>query len=231
MKKSIAQLFSIFIVCAVLTAFLPSGTVYAKEAAYNPKHAVAEMKKEKVYLYYDKKSGGMLQGFYLKSGNKTKHFNWSSIDKDAFYPEIRILNKNYIAVICTAGEGTEVNVQELHIINRSNLKTVAFENPADVVKSKVKFNIQAPDVSVKIDNNTWSSSYGDIDKAHFSKAVGYENMIRYDVQSDYFTVKLAAQITPAFFMGEVEIQYSLNEKKSAFVPKYLNFNFYKTEIK
>lgn len=231
MKRNIYQLLSVFTLCAILVGLLPGCTVFAKEATYNPKHVIAEMKKEKVYLYYDKKYSGMLQGFYLKSGNKTKHFDWSSIDKDAFYPEIKILNKNYIAVICTTGEGTEVNVQELHIINRSNLKTVAFENPANVVKSKVKFNIQAPDVSVKIDNNTWSASYGDIDKAHFSKAVGYENMIRYDVQSDYFTVKLAAQITPAVFMGEVEIQYYLNEKKDTFFPKYLNFNFYKTEIK
>ncbi|SHO52661.1 hypothetical protein [Anaerocolumna xylanovorans] len=231
MKKNIYHVLSIFMLCAVLVGFLPGDVVFAKEAAYNPKHIVAEIKKEDVHLYYDKKADGMLQGFYLKSGNKTKYFDWSSIDQKAFYPEIKILDSKYIAVICTTGKGTGVNEEKLHIINRSNLKTVAFDNPVDVVKSKVKFDIKAPKVSVKIDNKTWNGSFDDIDISHFNKTVGYESIIIYDVENDGFTVRLSAQITPAAFIGDIEIQYYLNEKKTAFVPKYINFNFYKTEIK
>lgn len=228
MKKRILYIVPVLIFLMLFSMI--NHPVHAEEAKYNSKNLIASIEKENISLYYDKKADGMLQGFYLKIGNKVSYFDWSNVDSESFYPTVKLLSDKYIAITCTIGEGTGTDVQELYLINKKNLKKLTFESPLDVVKSNVAFDLQPPNVSVKIGDKTWSNSYNEIDLNNFFKTVGYESIIKYDVQNNYFVVTLSAQISPATFIGDLEIKYYYDKEKATFIPQYINFNFYETEI-
>jgi hypothetical protein len=220
------------IVCIIVAlSVFAQGTVYAKNTIYNTKNLISKIENDNVYLYYDKKSDGMLKGFYLKSGNKVKYFEWENIDKASFYPSMTIMNNQYIAIICTTAEGTGVNIKKLYIINQKNLEVLSFDNPLDVVKANAVFEIQPPSVSIKINHKTWTDTYNEITTENFFNTVSYENIILYDIQNTYFKVRLSAQISPATFIGDFEITYYFNDQKATFIPLAINFNFYPSEIK
>lgn len=229
-KKRIYLLVSSMLLIILITVSIPNYAVAAKEITYNVKHLVAKIKKENIYLYYDKKSDDMLKGFYLKSGNKVQYFNWENVNFPSFYPTIKVINKDYIAITCTTAEGSGLNIQELYIINKKTLNKIKITSPIDVVKSNITFDLQAPNISVKIGNKTWSDSYEDIESDNFFENIDYENVIKYDVQNSFFTVTLAVQISPATFIGDIEVSYYFNQKQNTFIPQYINFNFYETSI-
>ncbi len=225
--KKMFYLIPLNILFIIFTISIPTTFVTAKDNTYNKQHLIAKLKDENIYLYYDKKtSTGMFEGFYLKSGDKVQYFNWKSIDKEGFYPTISLIKDNYIAVVCTIGEGSGLDIQQLYLINKNTFKKLTYKNPINVVKSNVTSDIKAPDVTIKIGNNTWSSTYLQVKKlSNFYDTVGYENMITYDVQDTYFTISLRAQVTPGLFIGNFKIKYLWDEKKSKFTPTKINFNF------
>lgn len=198
----------------------------------NTDNLIAEIADE-AYLYYDKKTlSGMFDGFYLKTNDKEKLFDWESIDKPAFYPTISLTQNDYIAIILTIGEGSGVNIQQLHLINKNTLEEINYINPIDVVEANITSVIEAPDVTISIKNNKWHSTFPTVKNiSNFFENIYYENVIRYAIQDNSFSVTLSAQITPALFIGDFKITYLWNEKKSEFIPTSINFNFYDSEIK
>jgi hypothetical protein len=215
----------------ILAISIPNTNVLAKEKNYNKKNLVSILESEKIYLYYDKKSSdGKLQGFYLKLGKKVKYFDWENIDKPGFYPTIYLIKDKYIAVVCTEGEGTGVDIEQLYLLNRNTLKALIFENPLDVLESNVISEIQAPNVKIQIKNSTWNATYPDVELDHFFDTVNYGSIINYNVNDTYFTVDIPAQVTPSLFIGDFELTYYWDENESTFVPHYINFNFDNIEL-
>lgn len=224
MKKNYLNcLTSLVLIMILLFVSIPITTVYA--GAYNPKHLITKNSKEKVYLYYDKESDGMYKGFYLKSGSKVKYFDWESLSDSSDNTSFSVINDNYIAVICTTGTGSGLHLENLYVLNKKTLKVLTMENPLDVIKDNVISKIDAPNITIQINNNTWSSTYTDIEISHFFDTVGYGAIIKYDIQNTYFTVTVPAQVTPAFFIGEVKLTYLWDSKSSTFTPTKINFNF------
>lgn len=228
-KKNLIRLTAFSLMLIILFASIPKTTVCASN--YNPKHLIAKNTKEKLYLYYDKESDGMYKGFYLKSGSKVKHFDWESSTSSSAVTSVSVINGNYIAVICTTGTGSGVHTENLYVLNKKTLKVLKIENPLDVLKDNVISKIDAPVVKIKIENNTWSSTYRDIELSHFFNTVGYGAIIKYDLQDTYFTVTIPAQVTPALFIGEFKLTYEWKSKSSTFIPTEINFNFEDTAVK
>lgn len=231
MKKKMYYLIPVSIFLTFLTFFVSTVTIYAKETTYNTKHLIEKSEKGKICLYYNKKTNGMLQGFYLKSGDNVKYFNWKSIDKEGFYPTVSLIQDDYIAVVCIQGEGSELDIQELHLINKNTLKEFSYKNPLDVVKANVTSDIQAPNVTIQIDNNAWSSTYPKVKNlSNFFEKAYYGNVITYDVKDTYFVATLPVQVTPALFIGNIEITYLWNKEEMNFIPYDINFNFENSQI-
>lgn len=227
-KKYFICITSLLLLLTLLLSAIPINTLYASN--YNPKHLVAQNAKEKIYLYYDKKSDDMYKGFYLKSGSKVKYFNWESLNTSSYNTSVNVINSNQIAVICTIGTGSGFHIENLYILNKKNLKVLSVENPLDVIKDNVISKIDAPNVSIKINSNIWSSTYSDIDISNFFDTVCFGNIIKYDIQDTYYSVTVPAQVTPALFIGEIKITYAWQPKSSTFIPTTINFNFEDTVI-
>lgn len=197
------------------------------ESKVKKENLIAELKDKEISLYYDKKvTSDMLEGFYLKIGNDVKYFDWNNIDKSGFYPTISLIEDKYIAIICTLGEGSGLDVQQLHLINKDSLKEITYQDPLKVISNNVKTEIQAPSINIKINNNEWTSSYPNVKNfSNFFENISYENMITYDIQDSSFRVILKAQVSPSLFIGEFEINYIMDDEEAEFIPATINFNF------
>jgi hypothetical protein len=217
----------------ILSILISAQTIKSSaDTKVNEKNLIAELKDKEISLYYDQKTdSAMLKGFYLKMGDTIKYFDWESIDKPGFYPTLSLIQDKYIAIICTLGEGSGFNEQQLHLINKDSLEEIKYQNPLEVMNKQVKTTVKAPSVHVRIGNNIWKSSYPNVKNfSNFFKTVSYENMITYDVTDNSFKVILKAQVSPSLFIGEFEINYIMGDKKDGFIPDTINFNFEDIEI-
>jgi hypothetical protein len=227
-KYSFSHLALLSLLFVLLFVSIPTTTIYASN--YDSKHLIAKNSKEKIYLYYDKKSDAMYEGFYLKAGSKVKYFPWESLCTSSDDTALSVINGNCIAIILTTGTGTGVHQENLYLLDKKSLKVLTVENPLDVMKDNLVTNINPPFVTLKIGNNTWSSTYPDVESSHFFETVGYGSIIKYDIHNNYFDVIIPTQITPALFIGDVKISYVWNSKRSTFSPTTINFNFEDTDI-
>lgn len=198
----------------------------------NENNLVAELKDKDISLYYDQKTdSAMLKGFYLKMGDTIQYFDWESIDKPGFYPTLSLIQDKYIAIICTLGEGSGFNEQQLHIINKASLEEMNYQNPLEVLNKQVKTKVKAPSVHIRIGNTIWKSSYPEVKNfTNFFKTVSYENIITYEVSNNSFKVTLKAQVSPSLFIGEFEINYGMDNKGDGFIPDTINFKFEDIEL-
>lgn len=203
--------------------------VQAGGKKYQEKHLIADMKSEKIFLYYDKKNTeSMYNGFYLKSGKKVKYFKWKNICKPGFEPTIHLIDSKHIVVCCTEGEGTGFDKKELHILDRSTLKSYSTEKPSVVIGSNVTSSIKGTKVIIKMKNKTYQSICKGIDTTQLYDKIAYDSITKYNFKRTYYTAVVPVEIAPAEFAGEFKITYQWNKKKSSFVPIRMNFHFYDT---
>ena len=129
-KTLIIYILGLIVIIAVL-ALSKSPVLTVKNTNdydFKTENLVAELKDKGIYLYHNEKSDpDMLKGFYLKYNNTVKYFDWESIDKIGFYPTINLIQDKYIAIICTIGEGSELNKQEMHLVNIESLQKLSIK--------------------------------------------------------------------------------------------------------
>nr|WP_288825143.1 hypothetical protein [uncultured Clostridium sp.] len=203
-----------------------------KDYDFKTENLVAELKDKGIYLYYDKKSDtDMFKGFYLKYNNIIKYFDWESIDKIGFYPTISLIQDKYIAIICTIGEGSGLNKQQMHLVDIDSLEEVKYQDPLDIIRENTTTKIEVPSVYIKINNVEWRESNLNLkNSSNYFETVSYENIITYEIRDNSFVVHAKVQVSPSLFIGEFVIEYIFDDEKEEFIPSTINFNFEDIEI-
>ena len=203
-----------------------------KDYDFKTENLVAELKDKGIYLYHSEKSDpDMLKGFYLKYNNTVKYFDWESINKIGFYPTINMIQDKYIAIICTIGEGSELNKQEMHLVSIDSLAEVKYQDPLDIIRKHALTKIEIPNVYIKINNDEWRESNLNLkNSSNYFETVSYENIITYEIRDNSFAVIAKAQVSPSLFIGEFVIEYIFDDEKEEFIPATINFNFEDTDI-
>lgn len=203
-----------------------------KDYDFKTENLVAELKDKGIYLYHSEKSyPDMLKGFYLKYNNTVKYFDWESINKIGFYPTINMIQDKYIAIICTIGEGSELNKQEMHLVNINSLAEVKYQDPLDIIRKHALTKIEILNVYIKINNDEWRGSNLNLkNSSNYFETVSYENIITYEIRDNSFAVIAKAQVSHSLFIGEFVIEYIFDDEKEEFIPATINFNFEDTDI-
>lgn len=227
-------LLGLLVIITVLA--LPKSSAQAvkntKDYDFKTENLVAELKDKGINLYYVEKSDSdMFKGFYLKYNNNVKYFDWESVDKTGFYPAISLIQDKYIAIICTIGEGSGLNKQQMHLVNIDSLEEVKFQDPLDIIRKNTATKIGTPNVYIKINNLEWRESNLDLkNSSNYFETVSYENIITYEIGDNSFAVNAVAQVSPSLFIGEFVVVYIFDDEKGEFIPSTINFNFEDTEI-
>ena len=237
MKKiKIVSIVLLSLLVIIIVLALPKNSAQAvkstKDYDFKTENLVAELKDKGINLYYVEKSDlDMFKGFYLKYNNNVKYFDWESVDKTGFYPTISLIQDKYIAIICTLGEGSGLNKQQMHLVNIDSLEEVKYQDPLDIIRKQAATKIEIPNVYIKINNVEWRESNLNLkNSSNYFETVSYENIITYEIRDNSFAVIAKAQVSPSLFIGEFVVVYIFDDEKGEFIPSTINFNFEDTEI-
>ncbi|MGE4484117.1 MAG: hypothetical protein AB7C97_03265 [Oscillospiraceae bacterium] len=188
---------------------------------------LASLPDDNIYIYGDKNSlgspGGPYEGLCLSINGVCKYFGWENIAKESFLPELSLedLNgdgQNELVIILTTGEGTGVNIKDIHVINPESFEETAVENPLDIISQNVFSSIVHENGAVLItitvngqrslitldENYAWGWAE---DKAVFG------SIVTYAADGSEFKASVPVQVSCTVFIGEIDITYAFDGNK------------------
>ena len=192
---------------------------------------VAQMSEAGTMLLAVKREGHLEQFLLIKNGMRQEFPYWRNSDNPAygpqmFYNDISRDGKKELIIVLTKGHGTGVLQQEVHVME--DHYELLVDDPMAIVYKQVDTKLTAQQAEVVIGNKktvvnieSWNISPGNL----FSD-VGFGSIVKFDVENDELTATVAAQISPAGFIGNVKITYELYKnriyqaKSVVFIPEH-----------
>lgn len=197
------------------------------KAMPDSKKIVSKSEEANVILYateMDRKNS-MYEGFEMKMNGGTRFFPfWINVTNPTYAPKILFNDLNHdgkkdLIFVLTKGYGTGVLDSEVHVLHNiqtnigENYHEVLVDNPIAVILKNVKTKLTQHEVKVKINGKI---TVINIDKfqilpEHLFNDVGFGSIIKYDVVNHQLVASIPAQITPAMFLGTIEITYEFQD--------------------
>jgi len=209
-----------------ISIFLNSPSV--AKVSSETKTMVAKNDEANVILYATEtdKKNGTYRGFEMKMAAGTKYFPfWMNVTNPTYAPIILYNDLNTdgrkdLIMVLTRGYGTGVLDSEVHILHKiqtnmgENFVEVLVDNPLAVILKNVKTKLTQHEVKVTIVDKT---TVINIDKfqippEHLFDHIGFGSIIKYDVVDHQLVASIPAQITPAMFLGTIEITYEFKDQ-------------------
>lgn len=161
---------------------------------------------------------GMYKDFTLEVKESKRFFDWKNVSNPSYAPKLLLSDVNHdgkqeLAVILTTGTGTGVHVTEAHVLNPDTLAEIYIDNPKAIILKNVKTSITDSQVEVTVDGQKTVIDKADLDiePAHLFSDIGFDSICKFDVVNDELTANIGAQISPAGFIGYVQITYVLKD--------------------
>lgn len=203
----------------------------------DPKAAVS-LSGGRIKLYPCTEDDGMYTSYILEIDGKQRHFPWHNITNTMFNPRLYLNNiggddGEELVVILTLGEGTGVDIEEVHVINPVNFEEINVESPLDAIKDKVKTQIikrtsgsivrlyidgQVEDVQVA------SELYRGIPAAgQLFNAVSFRDQIQFYITSNKLVAAVGAQVSITQFIGDIVMTYDYDRNINAYKVSSIEF--------
>lgn len=192
------------------------------------KMVVARNEEANVVLYANEidKKHGLYRDFEMKIDGGTKRFPyWINVTNPTYAPTILYsdLNKDKKkdnVVVLTKGYGSGALDSEVHVLN--NTKTnigeifveVLVDNPMAIILKNVNTELTQDEAVISIGNKKTVINIEKfhIPKKHLFNDVGFGSIVKFDVVNNHLVATVSGQITPAMFIGEIEITYEFKDK-------------------
>lgn len=158
---------------------------------------------------------GVYKGITVQTNNVKKLFDWVNISNPSFYPTITTADvnndgKKEIIVVLTKATGTEINQQEIHVLD-SNLMELSIEDPLKFIKNKVSSAIteenEQVNVLVKYNGKTVVKNYKSSDATLWFKNVYFGSIVNYKVENNKIIATIPGQVSPTLFAVNVNVEY------------------------
>lgn len=191
-------------------------------AEVNRARELASLPDNKASLYPFKEENGQYDGFILEIGRERKYFDWKNSTGMTWTPQLYSADidrdgQAEIVVILVHGTGTGVHEEEVHVINPSDFSEIAVENPLDIVKKNVETSItrKGQDVTAKIGlgDRIAVIKMNAEDSGYWLDNVYFGNVNHFYVDGNELRVDIAAQVSAAAFVGDVEINYKFDGER------------------
>ncbi len=175
-------------------------------------------------LYPFKEIDGMYDGFILEVKDNRKYFNWENVSNPTYAPRILFDDINRdgqkeLIIILVTGTGTGVHIEDIHVINPDTFAAIEVEAPGDIVEKYIDSKIESNGDKVAIhivigDEKTTIYQEKDYAAVWFDNAI-FSSSFRYEVIDNKLMLRLPAQVSPAGFIGEIEVTYEYLDGKYA----------------
>jgi hypothetical protein len=167
---------------------------------------------------------GMFSDMTLSIDGKTKRFPWKTYGELAFLPELSYADvdgdgRNELIVILCESEGTGTLVEEIHVLNQENFSEITVQSPLAALENRVVSKIDENDVQITIDNqNALVFPEKEITAKVAEKKSWFANLatgsvIDYSMQGNNVIVRVAAQLSPAGFLGDFNLTYEYKDNQ------------------
>jgi len=167
---------------------------------------------------------GMFSDMTLSIDGKTKRFSWKTYGEPAFLPEFSYADvdgdgRNELIVILCESEGTGALVEEIHVLNPENFSEITVQSPLVALENRVVSKIDENDVQITIDNqNALVFPEKEITAKVAEKKSWFDNLttgsiIDYSMQGNNVIVRVAAQLSPAGFLGDFNLTYEYKDNQ------------------
>ncbi|MBM6618078.1 hypothetical protein [Bacillus suaedaesalsae] len=205
-----------------IMAFLIVMSPYKARAINDGFDIVAESNKEDITLYA-KRMNGLYYSFKLDfKGTVYSRPFWISVaNNPAFapqviYEDINQDKKKELIVILNKGYGTGVSLEDAYVFetDSNRFSEVLVDNPQAIILKNAKTSLTPIEAQITIGE---SQNVIDISPVGFKPEnifndISFGSITTYEVVNNQLIVKLAAQVSPAHFIGEVIITYEYRDK-------------------
>lgn len=184
------------------------------------KKVVAKSEEANATLYAsERKDVGWLEKFEIKIDGITYHKPyWINSNNPSYAPRILFNDinqdgRNDLVIVLIKGHGTGVLDSEVHVFhkNKTNIgeiyEEVLVDNPMAIILKNVKTKLTPKEAVVTIGDK---KSVINLEKFaippdHLFPDIGFGSQINFDVVDNKLVASVGGQITPAMFIGAVEL--------------------------
>lgn len=176
------------------------------------------------WLSADNLYEGMFSDMTLSIDGKTKRFPWKTYGEPAFLPELSYADvdgdgQNELIVILCESEGTGHLVEEIHVLNPEDFSEITVQSPLVALENRVVSKIDESGVKITIDNQSAlvfpekeiTAKVAEKERWFGNLATG--SIVDYSMQGNDVVVRVAAQISPAGFLGDFNLTYEYKDNQ------------------
>lgn len=173
---------------------------------------------------YAKKMNGSFRDFKVdfKGAIFSRPF-WIGVTNPSYAPQIiyKDINKDQkkeLVIILTKGYGTGVLWEDVYVFeilnNHLNVNEMIVDNPLAIIHKNVKTKLTAEKAEVIVGDKkcTVDITPLEIKKENLFDDIGFGSIVDYEVRDNQLIVSVAGQISPASFVGSIEIIYEYRDK-------------------
>jgi hypothetical protein len=132
------------------------------------------------------------------------------------YEDINRDEKKALIIILNKGYGTGVSIEEVYVFETdyNRFGEVLVDNPLAIVLKNVKTRLTPTEAKISIGDKHYvvDISPVGIKPENVFKDISFASIIKYEVENNQLMVRLASEVSPAHFIGEVIIAYEYRDK-------------------
>lgn len=174
-------------------------------------------KLEDVILLGNNEKEGSFNEVVVQMRDKSQSFNWQTSNNATYYPTVEKLDinddgTNEIVIITTRYTGSDINVQDLHVLKSQDLTELHIEDPLTYTNQNTKSTIKKSDgiVNIHIQANSQQvveKIFKEEDAGLWFDEVSYINHIKYEIEDNKITATLLGAVSPSLVVATVKIEY------------------------
>ena len=160
--------------------------------------------------------GDMFNEITVQTKESSKSFTWENVTNPSYYPIVRMGDvdddgKEEIIIILTLGYGTELNIQEIHILKMDDLSEKEIENPLKAIKENVKSVISKNDgkvhVSIESFETKMEKTYNELDASIWNEEVGFGSIVTYELLGNRIMATVPGSVSTIEFPLTALVEY------------------------
>lgn len=194
------------------------------ETINNPSYKlVASLQNKNVKLFgLSSQSNDIYDKFLININGKTKYFNWKNVTSETFSPKIILSDINSdnveeLIIILTTGTGSDLHVEDIHIINPNTFREYAINDPLVIIKEHVATKITNGDkevlIQIKLNGNEFNIEKQKDYAGSWFEDVYFGNDNHWEVVNKKLYAHIGAQVSPAGYIGIITIEYKFENNE------------------
>ena len=181
---------------------------------------VASLPSENISLFaQSNKSKDIYNKFILIANKKTTVLDWENVANSTFLPKLLLSDVNKdgnkeLIVILTTGTGSDLHLENIHILELPNLKEINILNPFNIINENVTTKIISKDdkvlIAISINNSITEIVKDKSYTPLWFNNVAFGSEIHWRINNDIIYADVDAQVSPSGYVGTIVIEYEFN---------------------